>query len=131
MKILFDTNVLVSALITSGNCYDVIKHSIHEHEIYCTSSILSEFENVFKNKFQFQETVVDEFKSFINEFFIMGQTADFAVNICRDDADNHVLADAVMNKVHVIITGDSDLLDLKTYRGIRIISPKDYWSELT
>jgi predicted nucleic acid-binding protein len=39
-----------------------------------------------------------------------------------------VLADAVINEIEVIITGDKDLLDLKNYKGIKIISPKEYWN---
>ena len=49
-------------------------------------------------------------------------------NVCRDPNDNQVLADALVNKIEILITGDKDLLELKKYKGIKIISPKAYWN---
>ena len=37
-----------------------------------------------------------------------------------------VLATAVAGKADVIVTGDDDLLVLKTFRGIRILSPRKF-----
>lgn len=48
-------------------------------------------------------------------------------DVCRDPEDNQVLTDALANDIKIIITGDKDLLDLKTYKGVKIISPKEYW----
>lgn len=131
MKILFDTNVLVAAFIRADSSYDVIEHAIHEHDIYYTSFIINEFRKVFKSKFHYPESVINEFVLFINDFFIKGDTANTIDNICRDSDDNQVLADALINRIGVIITGDKDLLDLKTYKRIKIISPKEYWSLLS
>ena len=38
-----------------------------------------------------------------------------------------IFADALINKVDVILSGDKDLLTIGQYEGIRIIGPKDYW----
>ena len=46
--------------------------------------------------------------------------------ICRDADDDVVLATAVAGKADVIVTGDDDLLVLKTFRGIRILSPRKF-----
>jgi len=128
MKILFDTNVLVAAFLRSGSSYDVIEQAIHEHEIYYTTFIIGEFRRVFKDKFHYTALVVNEFVVFIEKFFIKGVTAVAIENICRDSDDDQVLADAIINKIDIIITGDKDLLDLKTHKGIRIIHPNEYWN---
>lgn len=128
MKILFDTNVLVAAFIRGGSSYDVIEQAIHEQEIYYTTFIIAEFRRVFKNKFHYPGSIINEFVIFIKKFFIKGITADVIENICRDPEDDQVLADGVINGVNVIITGDKDLLDLKTHKGIRIIHPNEYWN---
>lgn len=128
MKIFFDTNVIVAAFLKGGSSYDVMEQAIHEHEIYYTAFIISEFKRVFKNKFHYPEAVVNEFTVFIEKFFIKGITADVIENICRDSDDDQVLADGAINGINIIITGDKDLLDLKIYKGIRIISPEGYWS---
>lgn len=126
MKILFDTNVLVAAFLRGGTSYEVIEQAVHEHEIYYTVFIIGEFKIIFKNKFHYPAAVVNEFAAFIESFFIKGNTAGAIENICRDSNDDQVLADAVINRINVIITGDKDLLDLKAYKDIRIIHPKEY-----
>jgi len=128
MRMLFDTNVLVAAFIKGGSSYDVIEHAVHEHEVYYTLFIISEFRNVFKTKFHYPESAIKEFVLFIRRFFIKGDTAKIIDDVCRDPEDDQVLADALSNGIDVIISGDKDLLILKKYKGIRIILPRDYWS---
>ena len=128
MRILFDTNVLVAAFLSGGSSYDVIEQAIHGQEIYYTTFIIAEFRRVFKDKFHYPGSIINEFVVFIEKFFIKGNTADVIENICRDPEDDQVLADGVINGVNVIITGDKDLLDLKTHKGIRIIHPNEYWN---
>ena len=128
MRILFDTNVLVAAFIRGGSSYDVIEQAIHEHKIYYTTFIIAEFRRVFKNKFHYPGSIINEFVVFIENFFIKGNTADTIENICRDSDDDQVLADAAINRIEVIVTGDKDLLVLKTHKGIRIIHPDEYWN---
>jgi len=41
----------------------------------------------------------------------------------RDRDDDHVLACAIAGEVDYVVSGDRDLLDLREYRGIRILSP--------
>lgn len=128
MKILFDTNVLIAAFMTKGCSYDVIEQAVHEHEIYYTPFIINEFKRVFKDKFHYSNTLINEFVAFIEKYFIKGSTANAIEKSCRDPDDDHVLADALANGINVIITGDKDLLDLKTHKGIKILRPNEYWS---
>jgi putative PIN family toxin of toxin-antitoxin system len=46
--------------------------------------------------------------------------------ICRDVDDDNVLACALAAKADYLVTGDADLLVLKNFRGIKIISPRDF-----
>ncbi len=130
MKMLFDTNVLISAFISfkkSSICYEIIDHAIEEHELYYTTFIIGEFKRVFKEDFHYPESVIDEFAKFITRFFTKGNTANTVEEISRDSKDDQVLADAVTNDIDIIVTGDKDLLELQNYRGIKIILPRDYW----
>jgi predicted nucleic acid-binding protein len=49
----------------------------------------------------------------------------------RDPDDNMVLECAVEGKAHYIVTGDKDLLVLKTFGDIRIIRASDFLTVLT
>ena len=46
--------------------------------------------------------------------------------VCRDPADDIVLAAAVEGRADVIVTGDADLLALKQYEGIHIVTPRAF-----
>ena len=50
--------------------------------------------------------------------------------ITEDPPDNHILACAVAGKANLIVSHDLDLLRLKTYEGIGIISPIDFLNTL-
>lgn len=129
MKILLDTNVLVSAVLSSGgHCSEIVDHAVHEHELYTTAFVTDELKKVFSEDFHSMGHPVGELLRFIEQFFILGETARQVDPICRDRNDDQLLADAAANGIDIFITGDKDLLDLKSHRGVRIISPKEYWS---
>jgi putative PIN family toxin of toxin-antitoxin system len=46
--------------------------------------------------------------------------------ICRDKDDDNVLACAWEGAVDYLVTGDKDLLHLKVFKGIRIITPREF-----
>jgi len=46
-----------------------------------------------------------------------------AVAASRDPEDNKFLAAAIEAKARYVVSGDKDLLGLKTYRGVRIVTP--------
>jgi putative PIN family toxin of toxin-antitoxin system len=46
---------------------------------------------------------------------------------CRDPDDLMVLGVALGGRADVIITGDKDLLTLKSFNGIQIVTPRMFW----
>ncbi|MEK6732471.1 MAG: putative toxin-antitoxin system toxin component, PIN family [Candidatus Omnitrophota bacterium] len=127
MKIFFDTNVLISAFIANGTCHEVVHDSISRHDLYYSDFIVNEFSKVLKDSFKFSEQSLKELTLFIERFFIKGSTAGFIEDICNDKNDNQLLADSVFNNIDIMITGDKELLHLKSYKCIKIISPSEYW----
>ena len=49
-----------------------------------------------------------------------------AKRVCRDADDDWILATAIAGKADVIVTGDKDLLVLRTYEGISIVTPRGF-----
>lgn len=127
MRILFDSNVIISGFISQGYTFDVIKDAIFRHEIYYTEYLLTEVRENLSTKFALSDAATDHIIYTVKKHFIKGQTADRVENLCRDPKDNQILAEAVINNIEVVLTGDKDLLELKNYKGIKIILPKDYW----
>ena len=127
MRLFFDTNVIISAIITRGLSFDVIKDSVYKHDLFYTEYLLKETEKVLAAKFHLSNKIVKDAVSLIKKSFIKGKTAEKVEKVCRDPDDNQILADAAVNKIEILITADKDLLVLKKYKGVRIILPKDYW----
>ena len=46
--------------------------------------------------------------------------------ICRDREDDAILACALSAEADYLVTGDTDLLELGTFKGIKIITPRDF-----
>jgi putative PIN family toxin of toxin-antitoxin system len=62
----------------------------------------------------------------LNEEAEIVRPARFGERVCRDKDDDVVLATALAGKADIIVTGDDDLLVLKAFRGIRILSPRRF-----
>lgn len=50
--------------------------------------------------------------------------------VCRDPADNRVLEAAIAGNCEFIITGDKDLLILKKYQTVRILTPSAFIADI-
>ena len=127
MRILFDTNVIISGFVSQGYSFDVIKDTANKHEVYCTEYLLKETQKSLSTKFPLSRETINSIISTVKKQFIGGKTANTVEKISRDPKDDQILADAVINNIDIIITGDKDLLELKNYKGIKIIMPRDYW----
>lgn len=129
MKIVLDTNILISALgWKGGNEYKILKKCFNkELELLFSSEILEEFIKVAKRpKFEFSLEEIDEFISSlleISKFLVPDKKFD----IIKDDPeDNKFLDAAVAGKANFIISGDKHLLQLKEFRGIKILTPREF-----
>lgn len=47
-------------------------------------------------------------------------------DICRDADDDINIACAVAAKAEYLVTGDSDFLEVKSYQGVKILTPRDF-----
>ncbi len=127
MKILVDTNVIVAGLIAKGACFEILEDIVYSHTPVYTPFIHSECLDVLLNKFRLSKPTVKALVVVIERHFTKGRSAQNLPQACRDPKDNQILADAVYNKVDIILSGDKDLIALGSYEGIKIVSPGQYW----
>jgi len=130
LKIFPDTNVLFSALITSGLCADLLEHIIAEHELIIGEPVLVELEQVLKRKLKTPDSKIQGTLSFLNSFPTTPTPATLPPVEVRDPDDLLVLAAALNGNAELLVTGDQDLLVLPPVRGIRIVSPRECWDSL-
>jgi len=126
LRVVFDTNVLLSAFIFGGNperLFDLARFG--ELRLVVSPDILLEFAFVLREKFAWAEEDITEAIRAIgraSELVRPGET----LKIVSDDADNRVLECAVAGKADFIVTGDHHLLDLRSFEGVKIVKPRDF-----
>ena len=126
MKIVFDTNVLIAAFIAQGVCYRLLEHCISHHNLITSEFILDELKEKLINKFEFSAERVGEVEVLLLSRSEVVKPDKLKSPICRDSDDDNILATALAGRCDCIITGDQDLLVLKDFDGIAILSPSDF-----
>lgn len=128
MKVVIDVNIFVSSFLWEGNPQKVVDRVIEGiDELYITKEILEQISEVLNRpKFNADEESVRYYMKSIEE--IANELAiDIKIqNGSRDVDDNIILECGITGNVDYIITGDDDLLVLKKFNGIKIITPKEY-----
>jgi len=124
MKAVLDTNVLVAAFVTEGLCARLLGRARRRQmDLVISSFILNEFENVLFKKFSASKEQIRTATRLISEAAQIVSHASVVSGICRDPDDDQILSCALSAEADYLVTGDSDLLELKEFHGIRILTP--------
>lgn len=128
MKAVFDTTVLIAAFLTEGICAKLmVRARRRDFDLILCDGILQEFKRVLKKKFAASPHETSEALAILSEATreIRGQT-DSMTPLCRDSDDDLILACARDAVADYMVTGDEDLLVLKNYEGICIVTPREF-----
>lgn len=132
MRVVFDSNVLVSAFLWQKSLkpvYDWIRSSALTP---CFSDeTLGELKRVlryvkFERQLKLMGVTPEEIERLLlsRSYFVPVQER---VEIIQDDpSDNHILACALAARASCIVSGDRHLLKLKSFRGIPILTPRQF-----
>lgn len=128
MRLVFDCNVLVSALLvnTSAPGQAILKAKASSSTLLLSNHVLAELIEVLaRSKFDkyvskmARQLFLEEFQSLSTKIEITTR-----VKICRDPKDDMYLELALSGKADFIITGDPDLLVLHPFKNIPVITPR-------
>lgn len=136
MRIVLDTNVVVSALIWGGKPLRLLELAVDGTIILCTSpALLEELRDVLG-----REHLAERLAAKANSIEqALKNYADLAIlvvpqsvpRVVLDDADDdHVIAAAVMAGANAIVSGDSDLLKISEHGRIMIWTVSDALAKL-
>ena len=131
MRVMLDTNVLASALASRGLCADVLRAVLAEHELVICAQIISELQRVLKDKFALPRQLVNDFIRLVREESLLSGPGDLPVIKLKDKDDLGILSAAVGGGVNVIVTGDKEMQMVGMVAGLKIMSPRQFWQELT
>ena len=124
LRIVLDTNVLVSAIITEGKSQDLLKLAIQRQFLLIKSKeIIDEFTQVLQRpKFGMTRREVIEAK---NALMKIGKTIKVTSNrkVVKEDPDDDIFINAALDgNADCIISGDPHLLNIANYKGIEIMT---------
>lgn len=127
MRLVLDSNVLIAAFVARGVCADLLEHAVRVHEPVTSEFILEEVHRNLREKVRVSASQADQTVKLLRTRFETVEPVTVDEEACRDPDDLPVLGTVVAARCDVLVTGDKDLLELETFRGIPIVSPRAFW----
>ena len=128
MRIMIDTNVLISAALFPGSQISLlIKRVTNTHELILCSYIIDELHEIFQRKFKDRIYLLDKFLYKLTYELVYTPTDIKAGEYpeIRDKEDLPILVSALLSDVDIFITGDKDFFDVDIDKP-EILTPREY-----
>ena len=131
MRIILDTNVFISGIFFTGPPSQILKAWEKQRlQIVLCQQILDEYQRVadeLSSKYPSVDiTPIIELLTIYGQFI---DTKGVDISICEDPDDDKFIECAIAGKCKIIVSGDSHLLKLAEYKGVKIVNPRDFMEE--
>jgi putative PIN family toxin of toxin-antitoxin system len=128
---IFDTNILFSATGWRGNPFQCVERArAGEFGVFTCPELMEELAEKLGTRLHFSADQVAETLADYLGFLKVIQIPKTLTAVCRDPDDNMVLECALAGHAQYIVSGDKDLLELKEFRGIRIVRAAEFLNSL-
>ena len=125
LKIVFDTNIYISAFLKSGFSRELFNLALlGKIDLFISPPILAELEKKLRKKFKIQELDIQLFSKTVSLITKQIFPTQKIKIIKIDPADNIILECALEAGANLVVSNDKHLLKLKRYQKIGIIHPK-------
>ena len=127
MRVVFDTNVFVSALIFPGGQGERALLRVIEgpDDLLISRTTVGELLEVLARKFARNREELARVAVFLDDVAVV-ITTKTKIDALRDEADNRILECAVDGEADIVVTGDKRMLELGLHAGVQIIGVRDY-----
>jgi len=127
VRLVLDTNVVAAGFLWQGPPHRLVQRALDGAiDLAVSPALLVELEGILQRK-KFAPRLAKQALSVAGlilryaELAQLVQPASIAPVVLADPDDDHVLACALAAQADLIVSGDTHLLDLKTYQGIPIV----------
>ena len=133
MRIVLDTNVLVSGIFFGG-APERIFHAWQygKVQLVISAEIYAEYEEVVERFAEDHPSIATDLPSVLERITLFAELctpSPLEEQVSSDPDDDKFLACAVHTGVEIVVSGDSDLLDVSGYRGVRVLNPRKFCDE--
>lgn len=128
VRVVLDTNTVVSALLWGGTPYELIAAATEERlELYSSPALLEELADVLgraklaprlERAQRTAAQLIEQYRGLVE----VVNVEPVAPAVSKDPDDDQVLAAALAARADLIVSGDADLQTLGRYEGIPIVS---------
>ena len=127
MRVVFDTNIFVSAFVIPGSLGEkaILKIIEGDDTLLLSKEMLDELFHVLSTKFGRDREEISRVAVTLSEM-VEWVRPNLRISVLNDDPDNRILECAVSGKADLIVTGDKEMLKLRRYENTRISSLKAY-----
>lgn len=126
VKAVIDTNVFISGIIFGGNPRKIVDSILKREFALCLSPELkAEIMIKLKNKFGLPNESLTTVENALETYGVKFNPSQ-KVFICPDPKDNFLLELSDEAKADYLVSGDKKVLGLKSYKGARIVAPKEF-----
>ena len=130
MKIVVDTNVVISGVFFGGNPRQIVEAVVDGNiDAYATTEIVDEYMGIIDSMITRKQGRLNQ--SILSPFFLSLKMieSETDIEVSRDPDDDKFIECAVDAGALYIVSGDNDLLDIGEYEGIQIITAKAFCEE--
>jgi putative PIN family toxin of toxin-antitoxin system len=132
VRIVLDTNVVMSALLWRGATYRLLEALRQQPrvQIYSSATLLEELADILTRPSATKRlAIIDRtVHQVLTDYLAIIELVE-PISVPRivpnDPDDDHVLALATAANAELIVSGDEDLLSLNRYQGIDIVTPAE------
>lgn len=129
MKVVLDTNVLISGIFWKGTPHALLKAwAENRFAVIISKTILSEYLAVL-NRIDAQGDIARRWSIFLLEHAIAVKIR-YRVKLARDTSDDKFINTAISGGADFVVSGDDDLLSLQDQSPVSIVSPKTFMTFL-
>jgi putative PIN family toxin of toxin-antitoxin system len=132
LQFVIDTNVLVSSILIKKSSSDaVLKKARSLGNLLFSEATFQELQTTL-NRSKFDRYVSLQVRSeFIFRLRLASELVEILerVDLCRDEKDNKFLEVAINGRADYLITGDNDLLVLRPFQDIKIMTVNEFLGE--
>jgi putative PIN family toxin of toxin-antitoxin system len=125
--VVFDTNIFISAFVIPGSLAEkaILKIIEKEDSLLVSVHTIDEVLSVLSSKFGRDREGLSHVAVTLSELAELVKSAR-RIKLLKDEPDNRILECAIYGKADFLVTGDKEILRLQEYKGVKIISLKEY-----
>jgi putative PIN family toxin of toxin-antitoxin system len=130
MRLVLDSNVIIAAFAARGLCEALFEYCIGSREVFISEHILKEVKEKLTAKIKVPDKVASEIEIYLRESTELVVPASVNLPRLKDKDDLPLIGTAAAALSKYLITGDQELLYVKSFRKTIILSPRAFWKKM-